>query len=407
MSCFPIFQTTAATSAQLHFSLGLLQRATAADTASNVALSPLGVVAALALLVQGADSTTKTALGNALFGAGANLERAETAFAGWLRQLLKIEDEALEEEALEEGDALLTLASSLWAAQPFNLAPEFIRYAHDQYEAKAATLDFTSPAAADIVNAWVHQHTRGHIGSVVSSATLANLVPPAMLLLNAVYFRARWASEFDVDDTRPSPFRLADGTTQSGEFMHQISANIGYLAGEGWQAVSLPYLSFRRRYSMLVFHPDQPTGLPAFLAGLTSAKWQAWHSAFHHAPPKEVDLTFPRFRVAWNADLTPPLCQLGLAELFMPGADFSNLGYRSEASGGIIGAVQHKAFLEVDEQGTEAAAVTLMMAMGGGAYEPEPLPRVVVKVDSPFFYAIVDQEDGMLIFAGTVNKLYY
>ncbi|GAB3726994.1 serpin family protein [Hymenobacter agri] len=399
MSSFTIFQTSAATSAQIRVGLELVQLA-AADASGNVALSPLGIVAALALLISGADGKTRTALGEVLFGPGANLERAETSFAGWLQQLSRVE-----EGTLAEAGAHLTLASSLWAAEPFNLAPEFVRHAHTQYDAKAASLDFTSPAAASEVNDWVHQHTQGLIGSVVSPATLANLVPPAMLLLNAVYFRARWASEFDVNDTRTGIFRLADGTGQPGEFMHQVSTTIGYTAGDGWQAVSLPYLSFMRPYSMLVFQPDQPSGLPAFLAGLTFANWQAGYSAFQQTPPIEVDLIFPRFRVEWNADLTANLCKMGLAEVFMPGADFTNLGYQSETGGGIISSVMHKTFLEVDEQGTEAAAVTLVMAMGGSAYAPEPLPRVVVKVDSPFFYAIIDQQEGMLLFAGTVNKL--
>ncbi|GAA4047518.1 serpin family protein [Hymenobacter glaciei] len=400
MSAFPIFQTDFTTVAQTASSLELLQLAVAADTEKNVAISPLGILAALALLARGADGPTKAALSDVLFGVGANTERAENAFSGWLRQLLNVED-----EFLEEAGAILTLASSLWASQPFVLAPEFINAAQSLYNAEVATLDFTASTAALTVNDWVRQRTRGRIDSIVSPESLANLLPPALLLLNAVYFRARWASEFNTYDTHSGPFRLANGTTQQAQLMHQVSTDIGYQAGAGWQAIALPYLSFRRGLSMLIFHPNQPTGLPTFLASLTATNWQSWHRDFKNAPQTEVDLTLPRFRVEWNADLAPALGRLGLTNLFAPGADFAALGYDNEVGGGFIDSVLHKTFLAVDEQGTEAAAVTAIMAMGGSADAPENPPRVVVKVDSPFFYAIVDEADGMLLFAGTVNQL--
>lgn len=400
MSAFPIFQTNSAIAAQTHFSLELLQRAIETDTSKNVAISPLGILVALALVLHGADGATKTALADVLFGIGANTERAESAFAGWIRQLTTVED-----EHFEEADAILTLATSLWASQPSILAPEFVSHARNLYDADAATLDFTDPTAATTVNDWVRQQTRGRINSIISPDLLACLLPPALLLLNGVYFRASWASEFDVEDTRPGPFRLASGATQETQLMHQVSTDIRYLAGEDWQAVALPYVSYRRSFSMLIFHPNQPTGLPSFLASLTAANWQSWHTAFHNAPRMEVDITLPRFLVEWEADVAPALSQLGLGPVFTPGADFSALGFQYEEGGGFIESVLHKAFLEVDEQGTEAAAVTAIMWMAGGGSEPEKLSRVAIKVDSPFLYAIVDEENGMLLFAGTVNSL--
>ena len=400
MSAFPLFQANTTTAAQIRFSLELLHLTVAADTSKNVAISPLGILAALALVLHGADGATKTALADVLFGVGTNTERAEAAFAGWIRQLTTVED-----EHFAEADAILKLATSLWASPLAVLAPEFASHARNLYDAEAATLDFTAPTAATTVNDWVSEQTRGRINSIVSPESLAHLLQPAFLLLNAVYFRASWASEFDVEETRPGPFRLANGATQNAQLMHQVSSHIRYLAGEDWQAVALPYISYRRSFSMVIFHPNQPTALPSFLTSLTPTNWRSWHTALRNAPRIEVDITLPRFLVEWEADVAPALSQLGLGPVFTPGADFSALGFQNNEGGGFIESALHKAFLEVNEKGTEAAAITAIMWMAGGGPEPEKLPRVVVKVDSPYLYAIVDEEEGMLLFAGTVNSL--
>jgi serpin B len=368
----------------------------------------LGVLAALALVMGGAAGDTKVAFQQVLLGPTPNLERAEITFADWLRQLLNL-DKAPEEdeeaqEAQEAPEAALKLATSLWADEYLALTPAFLQHAHAWYNAEAATLDFASPAAAPTINAWVQRHTRRRIDSIVSAETLANLLPPALVLLNAVYFRATWGCPFDPDGTRPAPFRRADGTTQEVPFMHQVSENIGYTAGDGWQAVALPYLGFDRSFSMLVVLPDESAGLPALLAGLDAERWASLQQAIS-SQGIEVELALPKFRLEYSTDLVPALRQLGLANALAPGADFSVLGYEREHGGGFIQSVLHKAFVEVNEQGTEAAAATVIMAAGGCAYEPQLPRQIVVKIDSPFLYVIADNQDGAILFAGTVNEL--
>jgi serpin B len=402
MPAFPIFQTTTATTAQNQFGINLLQQLVQADSQANIVVSPLGALAALALAMSAAGGITKAALGQLLFGAVPNMERAESAFADWLRQLLQLDTTAKAHE--EQAGATLKLATRLWVDQHFAIAPAFIRQAKARYDAEAATLPLNSLAAVSTINEWVRRHTEGRIDSIVSAAALVRTPPPEIVLLNAVYFRARWSSEFDPNDTRPGLFRQADGSTQAATFMHQVSGSIGYLATETWQAVALPYVCFGRAFSMLVFLPNTPAGLPGLLAGLDATSWLSLCRAIT-SQGVEVELTFPRFRIEWSGDLVPALRQLGLEPALAPGADFSALGFRTKDGGGFIDSVLHKTFLEVDEQGTEAAAVTAIMWMGGSAYEP-PMPRrVTVKVDSPFLYAIVDDQDGTLLFAGTLNKI--
>lgn len=403
MPPFPIFQTTTAITAQNAFSIKLLQTLNEADKRGNVLVSPLGILAALALAMDGTGGATKAAFEQVLFGNNTNPERAAGTFADWLRQLLQLNIPTSEDEA-EQADTLLTLATSLWADHHFELAPAFIRQARARYNAEAASLDFNSPAAAPTINGWVRQHTQGRIDSIVSASNLARTPPPELILLNAVYFRGAWTHEFDPDNTRPGPFRRADGPVQEVPFMHQVSEYIGYLAGDAWQAVSLPYYCSGQNFSMLIFLPVEPDGLPEFLASLDPTKWASLHKAIS-SQGIEVELALPRFRVEWSADLTPTLRRLGLAPAFAPGADFSALGFQAENGGGFIDGVLHKTFLEVDEQGTEAAAVTAVMFVGGSAHEPTTPCRVAVKVDSPFLYAIVDDHDGTLLFAGTLNEI--
>jgi serpin B len=400
MPPFPIFQTTTATTAQNAFSLKLLQTLTETDKRSNVLVSPLGVLAALALAMVGTGGATKAAFEQALFGNNTNPERAAGTFADWLQQLLQTNNPPSEEQA----DTLLNLATSLWVDHHFELASAFVQQARARYNAEAASLDFNSTAAAPTINSWVRQHTQGRIDSIVSASDLATTPPPELILLNAVYFRGAWAHEFDPDNTRPGHFRRADGTVQEAPFMHQVSGYIGYMAGDGWQAVSLPYCCSGRSFSMLIFLPADPTGLPELLGSLDPTKWASLHKAIS-SQGVEVELALPRFRVEWRADLAPTLRRLGLASAFTPGADFSALGFQAEKGGGFIDGVMHKTFLEVDEQGTEAAAVTAMMFVGGSAHEPTTPRRVAVKVDAPFLYAIVDDQDSTLLFVGTLNEI--
>lgn len=386
---------SALVTAQNTFGLMLVQKSAAASGPKNVFLSPLSVFAVLALALGGAAGATRAAFAETLFGAALATEEAEQALAAQLRQLSEGKD----------GQAALRIASSLWADQRFTLAPEFVERAHVLYQAEAATLDFTTPDAAATINAWARRQTEGRIAEIVSDGMLAGPPPAAVVLLNAVYFQARWRWEFNPANTKPGVFTQADGTTQPALFMRQASAQLGYLAGDGWQAVALPYEGYPRRTSMLVFLPNEPQGLPAFLATLDATRWAAWHRALRaRTEPVEVVLALPRFRLEWSSDLAGTLGSMGLAPALGPDADFSPLGFRAE-DGGFIGAVLHKTFLAVDEQGTEAAAVTALIMIGGGGRPLDPLRRVAVRVDSPFFCAIVDDETGALLFAGTVNNL--
>ncbi|MBD2766717.1 serpin family protein [Hymenobacter sp. BT664] len=395
MSSLSPVQASASRTAQTTFSLALVRRVAQLSDNSTVVLSPLGILAALALVMSGAGGATQAALAETLFGSSQDSAASATGFADQLRQLLQ-------PDSPEDGNPILHLATGMWMDHSFALAPAFANQARTLYQAEVARLPLAGPDAASTINSWVQQHTAGLIAEIVSAEVLAAPLLK-VVLVNAVYFQARWASEFDPGDTQPGLFRRADGTAQPADLMRQVSREIGYLAGDGWQAVRLRYDGYPSDFSMLVFVPDEPSGLPAFLTTLNATSWDSWHAALKYpAQQLEVELTLPRFRIEWNGDLAPYLQQMGLTAPFAPTADFTAMGF--QAGGGAIEQVIHKTFLAVDEQGTEAAAVTAIMWMGS-ASDTAPLRRVTVKADSPFFYAIVDDQSGSLLFAGTVGDL--
>ena len=389
-------QFTDSVLAHNQFGLSLLQLLTQNAGSDTVFFSPLSVAAALALATAGAAGSTQTELATAIFGPGAVAADAEEALSAHLQKLTTAPD---------DGPVVLSVASSLWADQRFELAPAFVERALALYQAKASVLDFETPEAAATINAWTSEQTGGRIPVIVSPEELAGPPLAAAVLLSTVYFRGKWANEFRPANTQPGLFLQADGTVQKVPFMRQISDDFGYLAGDGWQAVAMPYAFSKHSFSMLVFVPDAGDGLPAFLATLDAPRWASWHQELYlRTEPVEVDLTLPRFQLQWGANLVPTLKNMGLATAFTPGADYEPMGFKAEKGGGMLTSVLHQAFLAVDEEGTEAAAATAVLA-GEGCGARAQQRRVEVRVDSPFVCAIVDNRSGAILFAGAIGQL--
>ncbi|MGI4863426.1 MAG: serpin family protein [Janthinobacterium lividum] len=384
----PLLLPPALVKAQQAFGLALLQQVAQAAPQTNVFLSPFSVATALLLALEGSTGAAHAAIARTLQVGEITPDKLATAVT---RQLAVLTQEVA-------GQPVFSVANALWAAKEFTLAPDFVARLRQHYQAEAATLDFAAPDAADVINAWVSRHTQGRITRIVEAATLARQA--ALVLANAVYFKGQWAVEFGKAGTHPGAFTLADGTQQTVPLMQRCSGQFGYQRGAGWQAVRLRYQGYPRSASMQLFIPDQPTGLAAFLLSLNTASWAAWQTAFTHQV--EVDLTLPRFRLEWDGDLTAALRTLGLGAALSPSADFAPMGFPPDMPG-FIGQVAHKTYLEVDEKGTEAAGVTVLMMVGSGPPSTPP-DRVVVRADRPFFCAIVDDETGTILFSGAVYQ---
>lgn len=344
----------------------------------NVFISPASVEIALSMAVNGARGATKADMLRTL----GYSERQS------IRDLNKAKAELL--AALREPGAMveLSVANALWAREGVEFNKQFIAKNRKFYQAQVDVLDFAAAdAALSAVNGWVNQATRGKIETILES-----LSPNAVLyLMNAVYFKGSWSRAFDRRLTADRPFYGPDGSQCSQPAMLQ-SGRFRHLRGDGFQSVALPYGD--GRVSMHVFLPDRGYDYASFLSTLTPDNWHDWMGRYSEG---EGDLILPRFKLACDCDLKPALAAMGMGSAFAGNrADFGALCPRNRLT---ISEVRHKTFVDVNEDGTEAAAVTsigfecLSVAVGA---------RFAMVVDRPFVCAIVDNATGSILFLGSV-----
>ena len=350
------------------------------STGTNRFLSPASVMLALAMTYNGADGTTRQAMARALEIEDMSLDEVNRAFAN-LKSTLHPTDPKIQ----------LKIANSLWIRNGFVVKPAFIARNKDFYEAETVSLNFADPAAADNINSWVNKNTEGKIKKIVDQIS-----PDVFLfLINAIYFKGQWKVEFKKQNTKPDVFRLPGGERKEVPMMSQ-SESYFYYKGKDFQSVALPY--GQGSVSMYVFLPDEQIDLNQFEQNLTAENWETWMKSFQFTPG---DLMLPRFKVEWELTLNEVLKDLGMAEAFDPQrADFSQIAELNAGNKLYISEVKHKSWAEVNEEGTEAAAVT---SVGIGLTSVrKPPEKFFMKVDRPFFFAIRDNQTGVVLFMGSL-----
>ncbi len=356
------------------FGFRLLHRLVADNPGSNVFFSPFSISQALTLTMSGAGGQTRTDMARTLGLTALPSSRINAANA-LLLPSLQNPDPKVE----------VSVVNALWANQGIVFAPQFQADAKQFYNAQATTLDFGTPAGAQTINDWVSASTQGKITQIVSAGDIAHA---SAVLTNAVYFHGEWQSPFDKAATADAPFHLSKSRTKTVPLMSQ-QGRFAYLQTPQFQAVSLPYSA--GRLSLLVFLPTPGTSLDAFVSGLNSRRLDGWREAMQ---PAEMTLLLPRFGADYAVTLNKPLSALGMGSAFGP-ADFGPMGL----PGVHISAVLHKAVLQVDEEGTTAAAATgVVMDMSA-----ESPPPTMMRVDRPFFCVLRDSVTGAILFAGVIR----
>lgn len=343
----------------------------------NVFVSPTSVAIALAMTYNGAGGETQQSMTKALELQGMSLEDLNQA-----NETLK--------ETLEKADpeVQLSIANSLWAKQGISFKPEFMQSNQQFYGAKVTELNFANPNATSIINSWVKQNTRGKIDKII------NQIKPddVLYLINAIYFKGNWTKPFDKSQTTDRPFYLANGNPKQHPMMSQ-SGKYRYYETDAFQAVSLPY--GKGRLSFYVFLPKKNSGLDSFQQQLSANNWQQWMNQFRM---REGSIQLPRFKSEYDIQLNSALKALGMEPAFNDGANFSNMTSASVA----INEVKHKTFVEVNEEGTEAAAATSVgIALTSARMPEEPFEMIV---DRPFFCAIRDNQSGTVLFMGSIQE---
>jgi serpin B len=289
-----------------------------------------------------------------------------------------------------KGGAELYVANALWTQMGLATLPAFQTTVKTLYGAGLTPLDFKgAPEKARMtINAWVEQQTRDRIKDLIPEGVLT----PAtrVVLTNAIYFKGKWKYAFPEAATRNDRFTLSTGTAIGDVPLMRQQGTFGYLDGGSFQVLELPYDASAQ--SMIVFLPKRADGLAELEKTLTGARVTDWLAKL---APYEVDVTLPRFKVTAEFQLKDTLTDLGMPLAFSGKADFSGIATGEPLA---LSAVIHKAFVDVNEKGTEAAAATAaMIHTTSAALEPK---KAVFRADHPFFFAIRDNGTGSLLFAG-------
>ncbi len=362
------------------FSFSLFRQAnTAGARDSNVFISPLSASMALGMTMNGAAGTTYDAMRSTLGFGDATLDEINQGYKGLI--------------ALLRGLDLTTefrIANSIWYRQGFPFEQSFLNTTKSYFDAEVRGLDFGSPSALTTINGWVDRSTNGKISKIIDEIDPYDV----MFLINAIYFKGSWRDQFDPAQKRDDQFHAADGRQQPVKLMHR-HAQMRYLQTPEFQAVDLSY--GRDAFAMTVLLPAEGTDVETLAASLAADSWAKWEMQFHRA---DVDLYLPRLKVTYERTLNEDLRALGVRNAFVPdGADFTRMSPLGRHL--YIDYVKQKTYVDVNEEGTEAAAVT---SVGVRVTSAPPQP-VVMRVDRPYLFAIRERLSGTILFIGKIVQM--
>jgi len=355
----------------------------------NLFFSPLSLHAALSMVSVGARGETHVEMAKVL-----GLPRVEdgplteTAAGRLYKEFL---DGLLTDAARVESQEL-SVANGLWVGKREQLVEAFAEAMQKDFQSESSTLDFSKPdQAVKIINDWVAKKTKDRIRNILAPDALNS--DTVLVLANALYFKNAWADEFSKDRTTDGEFKLGGGKTVKAKMMSR-QGEYDYAETDDAQALSMPYAGYQ--FSMVFVLPKKADGLAALEKKLSADQLKAWTTF----TSSEVRVTLPRFKVTQAFEANKPLQTLGMKRAFVAdknGADFSGMVAGSEKVA--ISFVAHKAFVAVDEVGTEAAAATVI-GMVRGAAPMEPRKPKEFKADHPFLFMIRHNQTGAVLFIG-------
>jgi serine protease inhibitor len=345
----------------------------------NIFISPAGAAIALAMTYNGANGETKQSIAQTLELQGMSLQEINQANAV-LKETLENPDPSVQ----------LSIANSLWTGKGRPFKTEFIKNMKGFYKAEVQNLNFGDSSSLTIINDWAKQQTKGKIKEIVEPKDIGR--DTVFVLVNAIYFLGTWTEPFPKESTIEAPFTKLDGTIKQHPMMFQQMSDVQYYRNDIFKVISLPYGG--KRLSMYIFLPHQEVGLKTFYENLNAENWEKWISQVNNygkkSPDQEIDVGLPRFKLEYSIKLNDTLKALGMDIAFTQSADFSAMTPQPIA----LSFVKQKTFLDVNEAGTEAAAVT---AVGG----TRSIHKEVI-INRPFFFAIRDNQTGTILFMGSV-----
>lgn len=361
------------------FGLDLFQRIYAEELEyDNIMVSPLSVSLALAMTYNGANAETKTAMEKTLKVYGLTPDDINQSYSSLVAALKSLDPKVV-----------LEIANAIYYRQGFQVEQDFVTTNKNYYDAEVEALDFSSPNAVKTINNWVTDKTHDKIDKIIDNISSDHV----MFLLNAIYFNGIWQSKFDKDDTKDLPFYAESGSAVNVPTMQKTNA-VPYFSNNLFSAVKLSYGA--GNYSMQVFLPHEENSVEDIIDQLDQSTWSDWMDNFKDSV--NVDIKLPRLKYEYEIKLNDVLSDMGMGIAFGDGADFTGINHTEDL---YIDYVKHKSFIDVNEKGTEAAAVTIVAIMRESAGPPQ---NIKFNVNRPFLYAITEKDTDAILFMGTVKN---
>ncbi len=359
------------------FAFRLFQKTAGSGENTNAFISPLSVNMAMGMLYNGASGDARAEMAETLGLADFTDEEINEYYQKMSQALLGI-------------DPLTTLhiANSIWYRNDYSVKQSFFDTNTKYYDAEVKGLDFSAPATVGIINNWCAKNTGNKITEII------DVIPgdAVMYLINAVYFKSKWVSQFDKSNTKPGKFTLQNGSQTDVSMMEQTEV-FPYYADDKLRCVELPYGN--QAFGMMVLLPAEGTNLNSVIESLDNEYWQQVLTGLYDA---NIYLKLPRFKQECEFELNEFIKELGITSIFESG----NLDGIADDPRLAVSRIKHKTFVDVNEEGTEAAAVTSVevLTMSAG---PDPAP-IVFHVDQPFIYLIKEKSTGIILFIGRMDQ---
>ena len=339
----------------------------------NVIISPLSISYALSMTLNGASGTTRDAMLEALRVNGITPEIINNSYKSLSEALLTVDKRIL-----------ISIANSVWTENNFVVKKPFTDILTGFYNAESKSFAITDPTAPTEINSWIENKTNGLIKKMIDKLD-DNTV---MLLINAIYFKGKWKSPFDVENTVQKSFYKPGGVTSEIPMMKQ-TANFKIFTGDKFVLAEFPY--GQGNFVMDVILPDEQNGVNSILQSINSNCYKVWLNQLRET---KTDLAFPRFKYGYKRQLKDILKTMGMGIAFTDQADFSNISDQNL----LINDVTHQAFIETNEEGTEAAAATVV----GFGTTAMPL-TFTLNIDHSFLYIIRETTTNSILFMGKVS----
>lgn len=342
----------------------------------NTFFSPVSLSLALAMTYNGAEGETKKAFENTLLYN--NFNRSE---------INNVNKKLIQYLSDDSSGSQFNIANSIWMNKNYTIKQPFIDVVKNNYNAETSQLDFSSESSVNTINSWVSDKTQGKIAKILDRTDANSII----YLINALYFKGIWKYKFEKDKTKKMPF--VNSTETKNVDMMQLEENIPYYENETFSAIKLPYKN--DKFSMTVLLPKNTKTIQNIYDNLTEETFTDWSTNFEE---KKVKVYLPKFKFSYEQGLNDILKASGLEKAFSDNADFSSLTTINAQ----ITKVLQKTFVDVNEEGTEASAVTVV-GIGETSVQLGPF----FKADKPFIFLITDNSTNSICFTGKINMPSY